>query len=306
MTGAPLDVVAAYANPLLWRSRMALFRRFAAGMLHAGARLTVVECAFGRRPFELADGWWRHIGVRARSLVWTKENLLNIGLSRLPDDWKYAAWIDADVTFRRRDWAEATVQALQLHPIVQPWSDCYDLGPNDEHVQHHRSFAAQYAAGARIGIGKGYTFAHPGYAWAATRDALDGLGGLIETAALGAGDHHMALALIGRGHESMPGGVTPTYRAQVMAWQERARRVVAGNLGVVPGTIEHMWHGPKASRRYVERWDVLVRHRFCPLADLMRNTWGVLELAGNKPALRRDMDRYFRQRDEDANTITAP
>jgi len=31
--------------------------------------------------------------------------------------------------------------------------------------------------------------------------------------------------------------------------------------------------------------------------------WGVLELAGNKPELRRDLDAYFRQRDEDANTL---
>ncbi|TAG22557.1 MAG: hypothetical protein EAZ40_08055, partial [Rhodobacterales bacterium] len=43
----------------------------------------------------------------------------------------------------------------------------------------------------------------------------------------------------------------------------------------------------KAARRYVERWDVLVRHAFDPTADLLRNSWGVLELAGNKPALRR-------------------
>jgi hypothetical protein len=29
-----------------------------------------------------------------------------------------------------------------------------------------------------------------------------------------------------------------------------------------------------------------------------------MELAGNKPELRRDIDAYFRQRDEDSNTLS--
>jgi hypothetical protein len=36
---------------------------------------------------------------------------------------------------------------------------------------------------------------------------------------------------------------------------------------------------------------------------LKRNTYGVLELAGNKPQLRHDIDCYFRARDEDSNTL---
>lgn len=296
-----LHVVTAIANPVRWQSRERLFRAFARHMLKSGVRLTVVECAHGERPFVLDDvPGLQHIGVRARTLVWAKENLLNIGISRLPQDWKYVAWVDADIRFRRRDWAAETVQALQIHDVVQPWSDCYDLGPNGEHIAHHRGFCRQYVDGAKLGKGA-YTFAHPGYAWAATRGALDCLGGLIETAALGAADHHMALALAGRVEDSVHGGVGEAYRAPLRRWQARARTHIGGNIGYVPGTIEHHWHGPKASRRYVQRWDVLARHGFNPETDLQRNVWGVLELAGNKPELRRDMARYFYQRNEDAN-----
>jgi hypothetical protein len=298
-----LHVVTAVANPLRWTSRDRLMRDFAAHMQGSGVALHVVECAYGDRAFAFDDlPGTSHIGVRAHSLVWTKENLLNIGISRLPQDWKYVAWIDADITFRRADWAAETVHALQLHDIVQPWSDCYDLGPNGEHIAHHRSFCRQYADGAQLGNGA-YTFAHPSYAWAATRGALQQLGGLIESAALGAADHHMALALVGMVELSVHQRMSAAYRAPLSRWQDRARRHIGGNIGYVPGTIEHSWHGPKASRRYVERWDVLVRHGFDPEADLKRNVWGVLELAGNKPDLRRDMARYFRQRQEDANVV---
>lgn len=281
---------------------MRLFRDFVSHMLDSGVRLTVVECAYGERPHEAALPHVNHVPVRARTMVWTKENLINLGFARLPEDWRYVAWVDADVLFRRPDWAAETVQALQLYDVVQPWSDCYDLGPAGEHMAVHRSFCRVWADGGQVG-GRYGVFAHPGYAWAATRDALERLGGLVETAALGAGDHHMALALAGKLERSLPGGMTDGYVRPLRAWADRAARHVAGNIGYVPGTIEHGWHGQKSRRRYVERWDVLVSHRFDPDMDLKRNTTGVLELAGNKPALRRAMDAYFRQRNEDANCL---
>ncbi len=237
-------------------------------------------------------------------MVWTKENLLNLGIAQLPDDAKYIAWIDADIVFRNPDWAAETVHALQLHDVVQPWPDCYDLGPRGEHVQVHRGFCRQWYDGRPVGESYG-VFAHPGYAWAATRQALEWLGGLIETAALGAGDHHMALALTGKVELSIPGNLSAGYRRPLLAWQQRATQHIAGNLGAVAGTIEHQWHGQKAKRRYIERWDVLARFGFDPDTDLRRNTHGVLELAGNKPELRRAMDAYFRQRDEDSNSMEA-
>ncbi len=300
-----LHIVTAIANPMRWSSRTRLYRDFERHMLDSGVHLTVVECAYGDAPHLLAGTpGVQHIPVRARSMVWTKENLLNLGVAQLPDCAKYIAWIDADIRFRNPAWAEETVYALQLHDLVQPWSDCYDLGPRGEHVQLHRSFCRQWRDGQPIGECYG-VFAHPGYAWAATRQALEWLGGLIETAALGAADHHMALALAGKVERSIPGNLTQGYRRPLLAWQQRATQHIAGNIGSVAGTIEHHWHGQKARRRYVERWDVLAAHRFDPETDLRRNTHGVLELAGNKPELRRAMEAYFRQRDEDSNSMEA-
>ncbi len=298
-----LHVVTAISNPIGWESRIRLYRAFEQHMLESGVRLTTVECAYGDQPFVLAErSGVSHVRVRAKSLVWTKENLINIGISRLPQDWRYVAWLDADVAFRRQNWASETVRALQQYDVVQPWTDCYDLGPRDEHMLAHRSFCRQWTDGEPIGPGP-YRFAHPGYAWAATRVALDHLGGLLDTAALGAADHHMALALVGRANQSLPGNLQPGYIRPIMEWQSRANRHIAGNIGSIPGTIEHFWHGAKERRRYVDRWQILVRNQFDPFTDLKRNVWGVFELAGNKPRLRRDIDTYMRQRDEDSNTL---
>jgi hypothetical protein len=272
-------------------------------MLDSGVNLTVVECAYGERPFELADRpHIRHIGVRARSLVWVKECLLNIGITRLPEAAKWIAWIDADVEFRRKTWAADTVHALQQYDVIQPWSDCYELGPQGQHSEHHVSFCGQWWH--QKPIAPGYQNAHCGYAWAASRRALGWLGLLIESAPLGAADHHMALALIGKVNSFIPGNLNDAYMKMLYRWQARALHHINKNIGFLHGcTIEHHWHGRKIDRRYWDRWKILLKHGFNPETDLKKNSFGVIELAGNKPSLSRDIDNYFRSRSEDANVM---
>lgn len=313
-----LHVVAVYSNPIRWASRCRLHRQFEEHMLDSGVQLTTVECAFGDRPFELGCTTERHAGinrvqVRASTLVWNKESLINIGISRLPAGWKYAAWVDADIRFRRPDWAAQTVHELQLYQIVQPWTECYDLGPDDTHVQVDHSFCKLWYHHPHTCVPRGkpwwkhdggpYDHCHPGYAWAATRDAIERMGGLFELSALGEGDNVMARAMIGAVHSALPEKIHPRYREHALRWQERALAHIGHRIGYVKGTIEHFFHGPKRKRRYVGRWDILLRHDFNPDEDLKRNTFGVIELAGNKHRLTHDIDHYFRQRNEDANVI---
>lgn len=306
-----LHVVTCIANPLRWKSRINLYHQFESHMLESGVELTVVECVLGERPFQLSSKpGVRHIGVRHHTLTFNKECLLNIGirtLARADADARYIATLDADIRFRNRNWAAETVQALQQFDVVQPWVDCYDLGPNGEHLELHRSFCSLWQNQQPIVQGPNagrapYRFGHPGYAWAWRRSALANLGLLVESAVLGAADHHMALALIGRVMESVPGTLTEGYIQPLMSWQNRARQL-SMNIGTISGTIEHDFHGAKMKRRYAERWEILHKHAFDPRTDLMMNEYGVIELTGNKPALRMDIERYFSERDEDANSI---
>lgn len=315
MDAALLHVITAIYNPVRWRSRIEHCRRFAAHMLDSGVKLTIVECALGQRPYELDDiQAVEHIPVRARTLAWNKEALLNVGLARSRYRTPYIAWIDADVLFSKPNWAVETVHALQQYAVVQPWSSALDLGPEGEpmlikgfHVQ--TSFAKVWHELGDIGpieagegpYAAGWAYPHPGYAWAIRRDTLNDIGGLIEASGLGAGDHQMAMAFIGKFENSIHGAMHPHYQAMVRGWAEKAYRYVQGNLGHVGGTISHLWHGEKSRRKYEDRWQILIDEQFNPLTDLSRNLDGVIELAGNKPRLAHRFDQYFRQRDEDAN-----
>lgn len=304
-----LHVIAVVSNPLRTLVRPRLAARFIHHMVESGVQLTVVEAALGYRPYELellCPEPISFIGVRHSTLVWHKESLINIALSRLPKTARYIAWIDADVFFRNPNWASDTIHALQQYSIVQPWENCYDLGPHGKHMEPvHTSFASLVVRGQPIfpHWKKGYTFGHPGYAWAARREILEEIGGLFEFAALGSADHNMALGLLGRITETFPADISPEFTAAMLAWQARGEYHVGARIGYVPGTIEHTWHGSKTKRGYVSRWEILRQYNFNPVTDLRKNLDGVIELSGAKRNMRHAVEAYFRSRDEDANVM---
>jgi hypothetical protein len=312
MNAGELHVFTARFNPLRWLTPDRHYSDWVAHMLDSGVKLTVVECQYGDREFVCnLSPHVNHIGVRADSWVWSKENLLNLGIARVPEA-KYICWADSDVFHRRASWAAETVEALQHYRIVQPWSDCYDLGPRDEHLQHHVSFCRQYLHGEPVVpsgsrfwtfAGGPYAYPHSGYCWATSRSVLDWTGGLFDLGGMGSGDHHQALALVGEVARSVPRGASPAYLGHLLRWQQRALVAVNRRIGYVAGTIEHRFHGAKENRGYLSRWSMFERHGFDPDADLKRNSSGVLEWAGNKPELEREWDLYLRSRREDDNCL---
>jgi hypothetical protein len=311
-----LYVVTALFNPVRFKSRWKLYQRFAKMVQDAGAKLITVEAAFGERDFA-ADHIpvTSYVPLRTRSEVWLKENMINVGISRVPANAKYIAWIDADVVFARPNWVGETIHQLQHYHVVQMFSDAIDLGPTHEPIAHHKGFMYCYhnigaastpgfnTGGYNTGCGESpskINLWHPGYAWAARREALDAVGGLFDVAALGAGDNHMAKALVGRVQDSVHPNVQQNYRDHLERWQDRAERHIKRNVGYVSGLLLHYWHGSKKSRQYWDRWRILVDNGYCPDYDLKRDSQGLWQLTGQKPVMRDQMRAYFRQRSEDS------
>jgi hypothetical protein len=319
-----LDVVAVVSNPCRYRSRYDLYRAFERHMQESGVRLTTVEMAFGERPWEITSpDNPRHLQVRTNYELWHKENLINLGVQRLPRDWKYVAWIDADVLFVRPDWVQETLHQLQHHAIIQPfshaadlkssytiadwyfgdslkpasWGFCHQNGVLMANTDLRKSLAQD-----KMNVESGYEIAshywHPGFAWACRREAWEALGGLIDFSILGAADYLMASALTG--HLTLSDWMSPGYVEPIRAWETRARKYIRGDVGYVDGLLLHHWHGPKAKRGYRDRWRIFRDNGFDPGHDLKRDWQGLWQLTERSTGLRDDVRAYFRQRDEDA------
>ena len=73
--------------------------------------------AFGDAPFDLPAGP-DVIQVRGPDVLWQKERLLNIAVSRLPARARKVAWLDGDLLFADPDWAGETARLLDDEPEV--------------------------------------------------------------------------------------------------------------------------------------------------------------------------------------------
>lgn len=320
-----LYVVTAISNPVRYRARYELYRAFEKHCADAGAILYTVEAAFGGREFEITDSANpRHIRLRTDHELWHKENLLNVGISRLPAEAKYVAWVDADITFARPDWAQETLHQLQHFHFVQMFSHSMDTGPNFEPVDSAISWTESIARGlsfrgtqkiadmrdgSSVLIGKPGTSGmrgawHSGLAWAARREALDAVGGLIDFAILGSADRNMAAGLFGFIDQTIDPTFHPEYRRLLLDWQSRAERHIRRNVGQVNGTVLHYWHGKKVNRKYTERWQILARNKFNPRTDIKRDAYGLWQLENHHDMrslrLRDEVRNYFRTRNEDS------
>lgn len=295
-----LYVVTAVFNPCRYRSRIDLYRNFEKYCADSGAELITVELAYGNREYSVTSpDDPRDLQLRTTHELWHKERMLNLGIQKLPKDWEYVAWVDADVIFARPDWAQETVELLQHYPVIQMFSQAIDLTPRYEILKTHEGVIWAYQEGKLRNTSK-YDHFHPGFAWAARRDALNNLGGLFDTAILGSADRHMALSLIDCVKNSYPKGISTGYYEQLELWQDRARRYIRKNVGYMPGALLHYWHGRKADRRYGDRWKILINHQFDPEFDLKFDTQGLHQFTERNPQMHYDIRKYFCARNEDS------
>lgn len=101
-------VITVIFNPIKYQSRYNHYEKFVAHMAESGVHLITVECLFESTPrFNLPKQKFEitrandpcHIQLRAPSILWLKENLINIAVQQLPPHIEFVSWIDADVEF---------------------------------------------------------------------------------------------------------------------------------------------------------------------------------------------------------------
>jgi len=298
-----LHVIGVISNPIRYHSRYRLFRQWYEEMQNTpNVKVYVVEVAYGDRQFECTDrGNVCHLQLRATQEIWLKEGMINLGVEELlPKDWKYVSWQDADIHFCDPNWAQEALHQLQFFKVIQPWRDCLDLGFHGTVLQHFQSFCYVH----RLGVEKQkhptdpYKYAHSGFAWCARRDWWEAIDKLIDFAILGSADHHMAFGLVGEEKDTIHAKAHENFHKLIYEWSFRAYRACQGRVGFCPGRIEHQFHGPKAKRRYRERWQIPIRHNYDPVKDLTYDAQGLPKLIG-KPALLQDCHEYLVARNED-------
>lgn len=296
-----LHVITVVSNPCVYARRYILMNEFIKRMEMEEPHVTlyVVELAYKDQPFVITNKKNKHhLQIRAETPLWHKENMVNMAVKTLlPKNWKAMAWIDSDLEFESSTWSTDTLKILNgTKDVVQLFSHCDDMDRTGLNMRTFTSFSYQFTKKNKYS-GIGPNFWHPGYAWACTRKAYDKMGGIYDLAILGSGDNVMAMSFINHVLKSANASYTDAYLESIQDFQTRVRGL---RIGYVPGVIRHHFHGTKANRKYAERWELLIRHKYDPTTYLKKREDGLLVPTEQCPqAFLDDIFNYFKERKED-------
>lgn len=300
-----------YFNPAGLPSRRANYRRFRQNM---ALPLVTIELAFGDAPFVLDEKDAELlVQIRGGDVMWQKERLLDLAVTRLPETCRYVAWIDCDVIFARSDWPELALRALDRSRLVQLFDAVHYLRRDaEDSVDVADTYATRTAMASAIAQGaapgeildegdrKAFASTTPGFAWAMPRETIERCR-FFDTCIVGGGDRAMIAAVYGQwDHVIKRQKMTPGHAESFRAWGETFRDAVDGAVASIPGDLFHCWHGSLDKRRMRERYEEIAMFDFDPARDIGLATCGAWEWTSDKPDLHQTVMRQFRSRYEDA------
>jgi hypothetical protein len=239
--------------------------------------------------------------MRARDILFYKENLWNIVIRSLPIQYNYVLCLDADVVLTADHLAERTIAALQKAPIVQPfsravWTDSYERPYKDK-------MSVGYGSALKMGelhVAKKF---HPGFALALRRDFWSTGPGFYEREPLGGGNTMFVAAITG-GSDNLIQEVQKVSPALAADYAQYVTMVGdwRGTVGYIEGDAVHLWHGSTKKRRYLDRSAILTN--FDPREDLsIAKDTGLLTWSSSakreKVSMVHEVEAYFSSRDED-------
>ena len=306
-----LYAITSYFNPAGFQNHLAKYRVFRD---HLSVPLITVELSFNG-DFALDKTDADHlVQISGGAVIWQKERLLNIALEHLPADCDAVAWIDCDVLFDDAGWVADAERELQHRVMVQLFDQFVDLGPGEHRIPSSYDHAGRgliYEI-EQQGIDSlerrtPYGWAHsrrevsPGLAWSIRRDVIDQLK-FYDTMIMGAADRMILHAAYGRfstAPETVP--ITNEHLQHYDRWAHRFYQAVQGNVGYIPHTVYHLWHGEIPNRGYWHRHEQLQQLGFDPDRDLRIGENGAWSWARPRPDIEAYAASYFPSRKEDGD-----
>lgn len=303
MLNNTLYIVIPYFNFVDYASGKINLDRFITQMSStSGIAIVLVEGYQTEKLPDYSQKIHKHIRVKLPSVLWVKENLINLGVKQLPKDWQYMAWVDRDILFTNDNWVNETLAQLGSNDLVQPWTECVFLNDNHEHTIADKAgtnviFAESFCSllPKKILTASNWykgRHAHPGQAWAIGRKFYDYLGGLYDKAILGGADSLPLIAKLElQKHPTLTG-----IQEDVADYLDKLKEA---RLGCVRGLICHYKHGEATNRQYVDRHKVMVTYNYKPSLFLTYNSDGVLAYTAQGKVMESAVRDYFVSRRED-------
>lgn len=197
-----------------------------------------LEMVFKNREPEIPDAFHVH----CESFMFHKERMCRMLETMIPRKYKKLAFIDADLLFANKDWYYETSKLLNTHDVVQPFEKCNWLDLTYTNITQSRP-SALFMEGPTLD----WKY-HPGFAWAFRREWYKEVG-FFDWSISGSGD---TLSVAAWMRKEFPPGFKSLPVCQAPAFKEFLK-LPAPRITYTPGEINHLYHGSKVNRQYIER-----------------------------------------------------
>lgn len=262
-------IISCFFNPQNSPYRLKAFKIWYDSIKHLNHQ--IVECVIGDSKPQLPENE-NITRIYTENLLWHKESLLNLMVTKLPARYKYVFWVDADVIFTNLNWLTRSVEEFKSGAaILQPFEYCVHLGqdetkPNFDYNKYKnacgttarpktmwRSFGANCATNKNLAASENYdNHGHVGFAWGARREVLEKCP-LYDRALIGGADHIIAHAAMNQIPSECINKSFTENLDEVYEWSKKFYKVAKGRVGYVTGDLFHIWHGDIDKRQYLKR-----------------------------------------------------
>ena len=246
-----------------------------------------IECVIGNQTPLLTNPTLR---VRSDSCLFYKEQLYNLLVPKIPEQYTKLIFIDADIIFDNPHWVDMISKSLDKYDVVQPFENAIWTG-------------SYY--GSTLRVAKSLFFAiktnvnendlpyyHTGFSFAMTRKYLTSIGGFFDKCIIGGGDSSFTSLFY---KVPLQYAYAKSIRTEYCTWLENARQVPK-KFTYLPMTVTHLYHGSIENRQYIARHQLLDAIESWDDA-IYTNQDGVYELKDKD--MNDIMKRYFVLRRED-------
>jgi len=185
--------------------------------------------------------------VRGDSFMFHKERMCRILETKIPSKYKKLLFIDGDVLFTNDTWYSDISKLLDKHDVVQPFESSEWLDLTYTNVTLTRKTVLHMKEPVW-----NYNY-HPGFGWAFRREWYRKVG-FFDWAISGSGDTLSSAGWLKKSFpkifKSLPTSLKPAYSDFTSKPAPRITYYKKGN-------IQHLYHGSKTNRQYVERHKII-------------------------------------------------
>lgn len=240
-----------------------------------------------------------YIKYELPSILWIKENLINLAINILPSNWQYMCWIDSDIIFLNNNWVNETIESLKINHVVQLYQTITYLDEDgnvdlDIKIPYHKPIMCGFIF--KSIQEKKYVYGATGFGWGINRNLYTKINHFFEFNIIGGGDftfsicvtQNLEYANTSKLFSEMP---SKDYVNKLINYYNNFKQC---KVSYIKGMICHLWHGNLNKRLYEPRLDILLKYKFSPDLHIQKNEKGIIYLTDKN--LEKEIYQYFQSR----------